>query len=89
MARADRPYRGGAALAWSLALLVPLSAPAAGDEPVLAKNLPEPGMLEFLGEEPGLDDELEGALLSADLDRELDRVSKRRKVKDDEAKQPQ
>lgn len=75
--------------AWAGAVLAlaPLAAFGAGtaaaekgprpDEPV------EPGFLEFLAEEDGLDEELSEALMSGELDREMERSAKRREVQGD------
>lgn len=79
MGRADP--RGRMRL-WLLAALVPAAATAA--EPQGAPPPPEPGLLEFLAEEPQMDEELGEALLSRDLDKALDRSGKDEKVRDDE-----
>jgi hypothetical protein len=80
MARADasRHLR-----AWLLVAMAPAAAQAA--EPQGAPPpLPEPGLLEFLAEEPQMDEELGEALLSRDLDKALERKRKDEKVRDDE-----
>ena len=67
--------------AWALALAAPVALPA--DPPRADPAPPEPGLLEFLAEEPAPDDELSDALLSSDLDRAIERSAKSGKVKDD------
>ena len=80
MGRADASRRLGA---WLLAALVPATAQAA--EPRGASPPPpEPGLLEFLAEEPQMDEELGEALLSRDLDKALEQSRKDEKVRDDE-----
>ena len=80
MGRADASRR---ARAWLLVALVPAAAQAA--EPQGAPPPPpEPGLLEFLAEEPQMDEELGEALLSRDLDKALEGGGKERKVKEDE-----
>jgi hypothetical protein len=44
----------------------------------------DPGLLEFLAEEPPIDEELGKALLTGDLDRAIERTAARSKVKDDD-----
>jgi len=80
MGRADPGRRLGA---WLLAALAPATAQAAepqGSPP----PPPEPEFLEFLAEEPPMDEELGEALLSRDLDKALDRSGKDEKVRDHE-----
>jgi hypothetical protein len=64
-------------------------APAAlqAGEPGDAKQAPvpvDPGLLEFLAEEPPIDEELGKALMTGDLDRAIERTAARSKVKDDD-----
>jgi len=80
MGRADPSRRLGA---WLLAALLPAPLPAAEREGAPPPP-PEPGLLEFLAEEPQMDEELGEALLSRDLDKALERSRKHEKVKDDE-----
>lgn len=67
--------------------IVPLAALGAGS--ATADSVPRPdepieaGFLEFLAEEAGLDDELNEALMTSDLDREIERSSRRREVQGD------
>ncbi len=58
---------------------------AAGDAdaPVAEPAAMEPGFLEFLAEESGVDEEMSAALMTTDLDRALERSAERRKVDDD------
>ncbi len=80
MARAEGVWRLRAGL---LAALVPAMLHAAEPQPAPAP--PEPGLLEFLAEEPQMDEELGEALLSRDLDRALERSRKdEKKVREDE-----
>lgn len=79
MASAERSRH--ASLAWLLALAAPV---AAGGETAGADAARvEPELLEFLAEEPGLDDELSEALMTKDLDRAIERAAGPRKVGDD------
>ena len=82
MGRADAGRR---LRAWLLAAMVPAAVHAAEPQPLSAPpQLPEPGLLEFLAEEPQMDEELGEALLSRDLDGALERSRKEEKVRDDE-----
>jgi hypothetical protein len=83
MARAEGVWRLRAGL---LAALVPAMLHAAEPQPAAAPSQPpEPGLLEFLAEEPQMDEELGEALLSRDLDRALERSRKdEKKVREDE-----
>jgi hypothetical protein len=73
-------------LAWLLALALPWAAQAGTDKPTGpdAIPIPEPGMLEFLAEEPDVGDGIEEALLKDDADRAIDRMADQDKVKKDE-----
>lgn len=77
MARADPGRR---TRAWLVAVLLPAAAWAAEPQPAP----PEPGLLEFLAEEPQMDAELGEALLSRDLDKALERRRNDKKVRDDD-----
>ena len=80
MARAKGLWRLRAGL---IAALLPAVVHATGPQPAPAP--PEPGLLEFLAEEPQMDEELGEALLSRDLDRALERSRKdEKKVREDE-----
>ena len=82
MGRADASRR---LRAWLLAAMVPAAAHAAEPQTLSAPSQPpEPGLLEFLAEEPQMDEELGEALLSRDLDGALERSRKEEKVRDDE-----
>ncbi len=63
--------------------MVPLAAlgagPATADPPPRADAAIEPGFLEFLAEEAGLDEELSEALMTDELDRDIERSATRRK----------
>lgn len=85
MGRGDFPRRG--AWAWLLAT-APVALWAGEPETRPAAAPVEQGLLEFLAEEPALDEELGKALMSGELDREIDRAARRDKVKED-ATQPQ
>ena len=80
-----RPWAG------ALLALVPLAAPGAG--PAVPEQAPqadesvEPGLLEFLAEEAGTDEELSDALMTGELDREIERSAKRREVQGDVKKE--
>jgi len=80
MARADGGRR---AWAWLVAALVPAAVVAAEPGPT-APPPPEPGLLEFLAEEPQTDDELGEALLARDVEKVMQRGGKDRKVRDDD-----
>ena len=82
MARAE-PARRRTWL-WALAAAMPSPAQA-GDTPSLqvARQPADPGFLEFLAEEPALDEELGDALMTTDLDRAIERSASSNKVKDD------
>ena len=69
---------------WALAAAMP-SAVQAGDAKPAATQPVDPGFLEFLAEEPALDEELGDALMTTDLDRAIERSASSRKVKDDDA----
>ena len=47
-----------------------------------ADQAAQPGLLEFLAEESGVDEDMSGALMSSDLDRALARAARDRKVED-------
>jgi hypothetical protein len=83
MARAKGVWRLRAGL---IAALLPAVVHATGPQPAPAPpQPPEPGLLEFLAEEPQMDEELGEALLSRDLDRALERSRKdEKKVREDE-----
>jgi hypothetical protein len=87
MGRGERLRRGACACLFAV---VPAAASAGeADEagpPVVAPI--ERGLLEFLAEEPALDDEMGRALMSGGLDREIERAAKGRKVTED-ATEPQ
>ena len=85
MAGAEAPRRR--AWLWALAAALPPAA-LAGDEAPAAPQPVDPGLLEFLAEEPALDEELGDALMTADLDRAIERSASSKKVKDD-GKDPQ
>ena len=69
--------------AWLLVAMVPAVAQAT--EPAgVPTPPPEPELLEFLAEEPQMDEELGEALLSRDLDKALERNGKEQKVRQDE-----
>jgi hypothetical protein len=60
-----------------------LAAPGgAADQPAVEAKAVQPGLLEFLAEESGVDEDMSGALMSSDLDRALARAARDRKVKD-------
>ena len=80
MAGADASRRR--AWLWALAAALP-SAGQAGDAKPAATQPVDPGFLEFLAEEPALDEELGDALMTTDLDRVIERSASSRKVKDD------
>lgn len=67
--------------------LAPLAAVGAGTAAADRASRPEeaiePGFLEFLAEEPGLDEELSEALMTGELDREIERSAKRQEVQGD------
>lgn len=69
---------------WVLLAMAPVTAlaadPGAADRPPRAEEVIEAGFLEFLAEEPGLDEELSEALMTGDLDREIERSAGRREV---------
>ena len=79
--------RSWAAAILALAPLAPLAALGAGaaaaDKPPRPEDTIEPGFLEFLAEEAGLDEELSDALMTSDLDREIERSARRREVQGD------
>lgn len=52
------------------------------DQPAVESRAVQPGLLEFLAEESGVDEDVSGALMSSDLDRALARAARDRKVKD-------
>ena len=80
MARADASRRLRACL---LVAMVPAAAQAT--EPAgVPTPPPEPELLEFLAEEPQMDEELGEALLSRDLDKALEHNGKDQKVREDE-----
>lgn len=60
-----------------------LAGSAAADKPPQPDEPIEQGFLEFLAEEPALDEELSDALMSNDLDREIERSTRRREVQGD------
>jgi len=60
-----------------------LAGSAAADKPPQPDEPIEQGLLEFLAEEPALDEELNDALMSNDLDREIERSTRRREVQGD------
>jgi hypothetical protein len=68
-------------------VLIVLGAPlaalgSAADQPAVETKAVEPGLLEFLAEESGVDEDMSGALMSSDLDRALARATRDGKVKD-------
>jgi hypothetical protein len=76
-------------LAWVLMTAAPLAAPVVGADRASAdEEAVEPGLLEFLAEEAGVDEDLSDALLSGDLDRAVQQSARNSKVKDDD-KDPQ
>jgi hypothetical protein len=79
MARGDTLRRAG--WAWALAAAVPAVSQAG--EPAVTPVPVDVGFLEFLAEEPVLDEDMGEALMSGDLDREIERAASRNKVKDD------
>lgn len=83
MAKADPPRRQ--AWVWALAALAPAALQAGEPADVKQAATPvDPGLLEFLAEEPAIDEELGKALMTGDLDREIERTAARSKVKDDD-----
>ena len=72
-------------LAWLIVAVAPLAAPSvAADLPAADETPVEPGLLEFLAEEAGVDEDLSDALLSGDLDRAVRQSARDSKVKDDD-----
>lgn len=68
-------------------LFIVLGAPlvalgSAADQPAVETKAVQPGLLEFLAEESGVDEDMSGALMSSDLDRALARAARDRKGKD-------
>ena len=60
-----------------------LAAPGSvADQPAIETKAVQPGLLEFLAEESGVDEDVSGALMSSDLDRALARAAREQKVKD-------
>ena len=60
-----------------------LAAPgSAADQPAVGTSAAQPGLLEFLAEESGVDEDMSGALMSSDLDRALARAARDRKVEE-------
>ena len=55
---------------------------SAADRPAVETRAVQPGLLEFLAEESGVDEDVSGALMSSDLDRALARAAQEQKVKD-------
>lgn len=70
---------------WVLLAMAPVTAlaadPGAADGTPRRDEVVEAGFLEFLAEEPGLDEELNEALMAGDLDREIERSAGRREVR--------
>lgn len=60
-----------------------LAGPTTADKPSRPDEPVEQGFLEFLAEEPALDEELSDALMSNDLDREIERSTRRQEVRGD------
>lgn len=72
------------AWAWLLVAAAPVAGVAGeGDEPRGPVEPLEPGLLEFLAEEPALDEELGEALMTRDVDKAIERAAARDKVKSD------
>ena len=66
-----------------LVLGASLAAPGgAADQPAVETTVVQPGLLEFLAEDSGVDEDMSGALMSSELDRALARAARDRKVKD-------
>ena len=86
MARGERLRRGACACLFAVVPVAASAGEADEADPPVAPI--ERGLLEFLAEEPALDDELGRALMSGDLDREIERAAKGRKVTED-ATEPQ
>lgn len=92
MATADA--KGRSSLAWLLVLAAPVAAaqgPAAAVAPAPASQaaaLPEPGLLEFLAEEPALGDDLNDAVVATDAATAPASPTGKDEVKHDDA-QPQ
>lgn len=83
MSKADPPRRN--AWAWALAAMAPAALQAGEPAEVTQAAAPvDPGLLEFLAEEPPIDEELGKALMTGDLDRAIERTTARSKVKDDD-----
>jgi len=60
-----------------------LAAPGSmSDQPAAATRAAQPGLLEFLAEESGVDEDMSSALMSSDLDRALARAARDRKVEE-------
>lgn len=72
-----RPWAGAVLAMVPLAALGAGPVPAGPSPPVDAAI--EPGFLEFLAEEAGLDEELSEALMTDELDRDIERSATRRK----------
>lgn len=60
-----------------------LAGSATADKPPQPDEPIEQGFLEFLAEEPAFDEELSDALMSNDLDREIERSRRRQEVQGD------
>ena len=73
------------AWAWALAAVAPAALQAGEPTDMKQAVAPvDPGLLEFLAEEPPIDEELGKALMTGDLDRAIERTAARSKVKDDD-----
>lgn len=73
------------AVQWTVVIpaMALLAGSATADKPPQPDEQIEQGFLEFLAEEAVLDEELSDALMTSDLDREIDRSAKRREVQGD------
>ena len=60
-----------------------LAAPGGtADQPADGTRAAQPGLLEFLAEESGVDEDMSSALMSSDLDRALARAARDRKAEE-------
>ena len=75
---------------WLLAAAAPAALHAAEPSDPAPRPAPvDAGLLEFLAEEPALDDDLGKALMTGDVDRAIERTAGRSKVVKDDGKEPQ